>query len=358
MLLPDEQGGAADRLTASGIEVITMRLHRLRSTVNPLAHLTYAASLIPEVFGLRQVIRRRRVDIVQIAGLVNPQAALAARLEGIPVVWQLLDTRAPRFVARGAMVFVQSLADIVMSTGLSVAEAHPGYASIASRVIPFYPPVDLVRFAPRPEIRSAIREAWGIPPDALVVGCVANINPQKGIVELVHAFAAAKSAHPSARLVLIGAEYETHQAYSVDVRAQLRLEGLLEGTDVVFTGERDDVERQLAGMDVLVLAAVPRSEGITTAVLEGMAAGLPVVVTDVGGLREVVEDGRTGIVVPAGDPNAFEIALIRILGDPALRFRMSHESRHMAEQRFGLDVCAEAHAVAYSRASGARRNAN
>jgi glycosyltransferase involved in cell wall biosynthesis len=352
--LPDEPGNAADRLTSSGIEVITMPLHRLRSTVNPLIHLAFSASLLPEIASLRRVIRGRRVDIVQVAGLVNPHAALAARLEGVPVVWQLLDTRAPRSVASVAMVFVRLLADVVMSTGTAVAEAHPGYPAIAGRVIPFFPPVDLAGFSPRPEIRTDVRAAWGVPADALVVGCVANINPQKGILELVHSFAGARSAHPSARLVLVGAEHETHGAYSVSVRAQLRAEGLVEGRDVVFVGDRDDVERQLAGMDVMAIAAVPRSEGITTAVLEGMAAGLPVVVTDVGALREAVDDGRTGFVVQPGNKDAFRVALARLLGDPVLRLRMGHEARYVAEERFGIATCAEAHVRAYARALAAR----
>ncbi len=353
-LLPNQPGNAADRLASSGVEVITMSLHRLRATANPIVHAVYWECLFPEVLAIRQVIRRRQVDVVQVAGLVNPHAALAARLEGVPVVWQLLDTRAPRLVAAGAMVLVRLLADVVMSTGAAVAEAHPGYAAIAGRVIPFFPPVDLERFAPHPELRADVRRAWGLPPDALVVGCVANINPQKGIVELVRAFAAARSSHRNARLVLIGAEHDTHETYSASVRAQLELNGLVEGRDVIFMGERGDVERQLAGLDVLALAAVPRSEGVTTAVLEGMAAALPVVVTDVGALREAVEDGRTGFVVKPGDTDAFTLALARLLGDPALRLRMGEEARQVAEERFGLDTCAETHLSAYAQALAAK----
>lgn len=350
VVVPDEQGNAAERLRADGVEVRLMPLHRLRATMDPRAHVRFVAALPAEVLRLRKLIQTEGIDIVQIGGLVNPHAAIAARLERVPIVWQLLDTRAPRPVAMAAMAWVRVLADVVMSTGVAVAEAHPGYPAIADRVIPFFPPVELERFAPHPELRAEVRSAWGIPETALVVGCVANINPQKGIIELVRAFARVSSRDADTRLVLVGAEYATHATYSAAVRAQMASAGLGEGRDVIFVGERDDVERQLAGMDVIALAAAPRSEGITTAVLEGMAAGLPVVVTDVGALREAVDDGRTGFLVLPGNPDAFAVALARLLNDPALRARMGQEARRVAESRFGVDTCADAHVRAYAQA--------
>ena len=354
VVIPDDPGNAGERLRAGGVEVRVIRLHRLRATSDPRVHLRFFATVLAEVHRLREVIRAEGIDIVQIGGLVNPHAAIAARLEHVPVVWQLLDTRAPRPIAMAAMALVRAFADVVMSTGVAVAEAHPGYRAIAARVIAFFPPVDLERFAPHPELRAEVRAAWGIPATALVVGCVANINPQKGTIELVRAFAGARSGGVDARLVLIGAEYSGHTDYSTAVRGQMMVEGLVEGEDVVFVGARDDVERQLAGMDVIALAAVPRSEGITTAVLEGMASGLPVVVTDVGALREAVADGRTGFVVPPGDTDAFAAALGRLLRDPALRSDFGRESRQDAMRLFGVDTCADTHARAYAQALARR----
>jgi glycosyltransferase involved in cell wall biosynthesis/SAM-dependent methyltransferase len=350
VVVPAEAADAVERLQEAGVDVRPIGLHRLRATRDPRALLRLAASAPREIAHLRTLIRSERIGIVQIGGLVNPHAAIAARLEGVPVVWQLLDTRAPRPVAAAAMVWVRRLADVVMSTGFGVARAHPGYAGIADRVIAFFPPVDLARFAPRPELKAEVRSEWGLSPSDLVVGSIANINPQKGVVELIQAFGEARLRRPDSRLVLVGAEYASHRAYSAAVRMQLATEGLVEGRDVVFTGERHDVERQMAGMDVMALAAVPRSEGITTAILEGMAAGLPVVVTDVGALREAVDDGRTGFVVPPQETSAFADALARLLGDAALRSRMGAEARRVAAERFGIDVCAQRHVEAYTQA--------
>ena len=358
VVIPNEPGNAADRLRAGGVEVIEVPLSRLRATTDLRRHAGMVAAMPGEIQRLRRLIRSERIDIAQIGGLVNPHAAIAARLEHVPVVWQLLDTRAPRPVASAAMVWVRELADVIMSTGSTVAESHPGYAAIADRVVPFFPPVDLDRFTPHPELRADVRAEWGVALGDAVVGCVANINPQKGIVDLVRAFATVRAQHPDSRLVLVGTEYPTHLEYSAAVRRQMTVGQLIEGHDVIFVGGRDDVERQLAGMDVVALAAVPRSEGITTAILEAMAVGLPVVVTNVGGLHEAVTDGRTGFVIQQDDMVSFANAITRLLDDPALRARMGQAGRLEAVTRFGVETCADAHVRAYMQALGRRGMAN
>jgi glycosyltransferase involved in cell wall biosynthesis len=356
VVVPNEAGNAVERLRLAGVDVRSISLHRIRATRNLRVHFGLAANAAAEIARLRALIRSERISIVQIGGLVNPHAAIAARLEGVPIVWQLLDTRAPWPVAACAMLFVRNLADVVMSTGLGVAKAHPGYAAIADRVIPFFPPVDLGKFTRNPEIRIETRASWGVAADDLVVGCVANINPQKGIVELVRAFKKARllARQHNAVLVLVGAEYPQHAAYSALVRRQLRTEGLVEAQDAILVGGRDDVESQLAGMDVFALAAVPRSEGVTTSVLEAMAAGLPVVVTDVGALREVVDDGETGFVIPSGDTTRFGLALAGLLNNADQRRSMGEAARRFAQASLGIDSCADAHVKAYTRALATR----
>jgi glycosyltransferase involved in cell wall biosynthesis/SAM-dependent methyltransferase len=357
VVIPSEPGNAGDRLRAGGVDVRTIPLGRLRATTDLQRHVRMLVGLPADVQRLRRLIRAERIAIVQVGGLVNPHAAIAARLEHVPVVWQLLDTRAPHLVAAAAMVFVRELADVVMSTGSAVAQAHPGYRGIAGRVVPFLPPVDLASFAPQPRLKAAVRAEWGLSTGDVVVGCVANINPQKGIVELVRAFAAARSRHMDAKLVLVGSEYATHAAYSAAVRRELAVHGLIEGRDIVFVGGRNDIARQLAGMDVVALAARPRSEGITTAILEAMAAGLPVVVTDVGALREAVEDGVTGFVTHAEDLAMFGNALARLLASLDRRAAMGGEARRTAIARFGIDACVETHLLAYRQALGVRGRA-
>lgn len=347
VLMPDEPGNAAERLRAGGVDVVTLPLHRVRATANPRVLLRFAASLVPEIQAVRRLIRERGIDLVQIGGLVNPHAAIAARLEGVPVVWQLLDTRAPRPVALVAMTFVRQLADAVMSTGRSVFSAHPGTGGLDDRLVLFFPPVEVDTFRPGRSDRAAVRADWGVPDDAPVVGCVANVNPQKGIVDLVRAFTLVRDRVPDARLVLVGAEYDTHVGYSAEVRAAIANGGLIEGRDVLFVGARFDLERQLSGFDVFAFAPVPRGEGITTAVLEAMATGLPVVTTAVAGLPEAIDDGVSGRLVPPHDPLALAGPIVEILTDPGVAARLSEAARKRAVERFATSRCVADHLAAY-----------
>jgi len=350
VLLPDMPGDAPERLRRSGIAVEQMPLHSLRARPDPVVQARFALGFLPEVLAIRHRIRELGIDLVQIGGLVNPHAALAARAEGVPVVWQLLDTRAPRPVAWASMLWVRALATVVMPTGRKVLSAFPGWRRVASRIVPFVPPVDTDTFRPQPELRAAVRRQWGIADGVPVIGSVANINPQKGIAMLIEAFGRLRREIPEACLVVVGAEYATHRAYSGELRRRMTELGLEEGVAVRFLGARSDIERQLQGFDLLALASVPRSEGIPTVILEAMSCGLPVVATDVGGVAEVVEDGVTGYVVSPLDDEAFADAAARILRDPERRAEMGLAGRERAVERFSVARCTDTHAGAYALA--------
>lgn len=358
VLLPDETGGAAERLRDGGVEVVTLPLHRVRSVADPRPHLRLALGLGPEIQSIRRLIRERSIDVVQVGGLVNPHAALAARLERVPIVWQLLDTRTPRPVAVVPMALLRLLSDVVMATGRLTAEAHPGGSTLGERLVPFYPPVDVDAFRPNRGERMRVRHDWGVADASPVIGCVANINPQKGIVNLVRAFALVRRSAPDARLVLIGAEYRTHEAYSAAVRKAMTDEGLTEGQDVIFRGERTDVELELSGFDVFAFAPTPHGEGISTCVLEAMASGLPVVATSVAGLPDAIEDGVSGRLVPPGRPDLLADAIASVLHDPGAAATMGANARSKASVLFSIDRCVQDHVSAYERAlscTGRRR---
>jgi glycosyltransferase involved in cell wall biosynthesis len=106
------------------------------------------------------------------------------------------------------------------------------------------------------------------------------------------------------------------------------------GSRVRFLGSRDDVPRLLRACDVAALAS--EKEGFSNVVLESLAAGLPVVATDVGGNAEAIEEGESGYLVPRGDMRAFAERLARLIADPALRGRMAQRARQRA-RAFSLE---------------------
>lgn len=354
VLLPT--GASAERrIRDEGVEVMTIPLHRVRATVKVLPHLRLLGTLLPEVAAIRKIIRERSIDVVQVAGLVNPHGAVAGRLEGAGVVWQLIDTRAPTVVRRLMMPLVTRLADVVMPTGRAVASAHPGAERMGDRLVVFYPPVDPDQFRPAEWDREEARAEFGLSAQDRVVGTVGNLNPQKGHEYLIEACALARAERPDAKLLIVGASHETHRAYEARLVRKARELGLVVGRDVVFAGGLADVRRGLAAMDVFALASVPRSEGAPTAVEEAMMMGLPVVSANVGAVNEVVVDGETGYVVPPLAPRVMAHALLRILSDRALQKKMGERGRERCIRMFAATECARMHEHAYTRACDHRR---
>lgn len=345
-LVPTEPGSAAPRLREAGVEVVSLPLHRLRATRDPGVHARFVRSLAPEVRAIRRLLREKSIDLVQVHGPTNPHAAIAARLEGLPVVWQLYDTRTPMALRRLAMPMVVRLADVVMTTGLGVARVHPGAIEMGERLVTFIPPVDPSEFRLDPAQRDAARRELGISPRGTVVGTVGNLNPSKGHEYLVRAAGMFRRRHPLAVVRILGADSPAHSVYMSDLRREA---GAL-GDAVRFIDPGSRVAQLMPGLDVFVLASVPLSEGVPTVIIEAMSCALPIVATDVGSVREVVEDGVNGFVVPPEDQSALASAIERLVDDPERRMSMGLVNRRAAQERLGIDQCVEAHVRAYGLA--------
>jgi glycosyltransferase involved in cell wall biosynthesis len=196
---------------------------------------------------------------------------------------------------------------------------------------------DLTRFA-RGAHRETVRKELGLDVDAPVVGVVGRLETQKGHVHLLEAWPAVVTAHPDARLLIVG-EGSLREVLAERARA-------LHATDsVIFTGFRSDVPRVLDAIDVLALPSL--HEGMPLTAIEAAAAGRPVVATAVDGTPEVVRDGETGALVPPADPPALARALLALLDDPAAVARMGREAHRWARERFDIEAHVEATARVY-----------
>jgi glycosyltransferase involved in cell wall biosynthesis len=351
-LLPEEPGNARGRLDEAGVEVLSLPLHRLRATPDPRTQLRFAASLPGEVAAIRRVLAERHIDLVQVHGPTNPHGAIAARREGIPVVWQLYEMRTPAPLRLATMPLVLRMADVAMSTGRAVARSYPGALRLGERLVTYVPPVDTQEFRPDPQRRAAARAELGLSDGTTAVGTLGNLNPDKGHEFLIRAIADVRQRHPDVRLRILGAHSPAHASLDTKLRSEARRLGLSEGGSIRFVDPGRRAAELLPALDVFVLAS--RREGIPTVVLEAMACGIPVVTSDVGAVREVVEAGASGLVVPRGDPAALATAVEQLLAEPELRERIAAAGRRIVVERHDLDTCAEAHARAYRRAMEGR----
>lgn len=322
-------------LGALGVRWVRVDLRRLLS---PAADVRALAALV-------RLIRRERFDIVHThmskAALLG---GLAGRIAGAPVVvntaHNLGSVAMPKAWLRGLFwlydkALLSTTADAVITVTdrlrddvvarrvLGRAKVH----AIANGIRPAPP----VGEAEARDARDALLAEIGGGPGTLVVGSVARLVWFKGLDALIAAAPAVLQACPDCRFVVAGdgplrAALE-QQAAALGVRER-----------VSFLGERADVPRLLAAFDVFVLPSV--SEGMPITILEAMDAARPVVATKVGGVAELVSDGRTGLLVPPRDPPALGGALIRLLRDPPLRRAMGDQGRERVVAHFSAGAMA------------------
>lgn len=358
VVLPTEPGNAVARLTAGAIHVIQTPLGRVRALRSPSLQWRYATGFLSDIRRLRAIIREHRPAVVVIGGLVNPQGAIAAKLERVPVVWELLDTRAPRWLMAVAMIWVRSLSNAVLSTGRQTALFHPGGDRLGARLFEYFPPVNLEVFRPDQSQRTAARLRLGFTDADLVVGTVGNLNPQKDHLTFVRAAASLRKQNQSTRFVIFGAPSANHVEYVSAVKREASSRGLVEGVDFRIVDPSHEVAFWLQSLDVFWLTSEPRSEGIPTVIGEAMATGIPVISSNVGSVNEAVIDGVNGFVVEALRPEAFASATARLLSDPARRAALSAGALETARAKFSVSRSADSHISALMWATNAAQSAS
>ncbi len=179
--------------------------------------------------------------------------------------------------------------------------------------------------------------------DGRLVGNVARLVPQKGQRFLVEAAPRVLERHPDVRFVLVG-DGESRG----ELEEQVRLAGLADR--FLFLGERDDVPALLASFDVFALPSL--FEGLCYAVIEAQAAGVPVVAAPVGGVRENVVPGQTGILCEPGDPDSLAEGIVSLLGSPEEARRLAAEARRRVLERYDVGRMVEETIALYAPAGG------
>jgi glycosyltransferase involved in cell wall biosynthesis len=300
--------------------------HNWRREINPMDALAF--------YELFKLCRTEKFDIVHThtskGGLLG---RIAARLAGVPIVIHTVhgfsfNELTPR-LATSFFVFLERIASRFCDVMISVTDQHRAMAiekkmARPDKIITIHNGIDLGQFEGLPDAAS-IRRELGLERDATLIGTVGRLSSQKGQMYLLEAMPHVVREYPQARLVLVGDGPE--EAEFKDLAVTLGV-----ADHCRFMGFRRDVPKFLACLDIFVQPS-PR-EGLSITLLEAMAAGRPVIATNITGNREVVEDGVNGVLCQPMDSMALANALIDLLENPEKARLLGARAREQVEQEF------------------------
>ena len=333
-------------------------IDRARERGVPVLHLPVAQYYTPNAFAkariLREYIRQHRIDLVQTFHYkADVYGSVVARLAGVRHI--VSSKRDAADYKNGFHFFLHKLVRPIVERYIAVSdvvadviEKKEGVRRDKIQVI--HNGVDLANYAvPDSASKARARVRLNLGPDDFVIGMSAWFRAEKDHRMLIDAFLQVREKVPSAKLLLVG-----HGPLFDEFQAWVRERDL--EASIKLVGAVDDVREYLAALDVACL--VPKiNEGFSNSVLEKMATGLPLIVTDVGGNREAVVDGQTGFVIQPGDRMRLVELILRLYFDPALRQRLGAAARVRVQNLFSLEAMIARHAALYeSLIANDRRN--
>jgi glycosyltransferase involved in cell wall biosynthesis len=342
-------------LTASSIDPARFELHvaclqrrgalleRVESLRCPLVEYPitslYKWSTLRQQIKLARYLRWNGIGIVHTYNFYpNVFGIPAARLAGVPhIVASIRDTGAYLNPLQAkAQKIACMMADSIVANADAVRSwlVSQGHSPKKIRVI--RNGVDFSRFAARLRVPRLHRE-FGLPDRVPLIAVVARLSRVKGIDDFVRAASGVASQFPEARFVVFGDTSHSgdpwETAYADELRQLAASLGIADR--LFFAGYRTDVAELLPEITLSVLPS--HTEGLPNAILESMAAGVPVVATNVGGVPELIEDGVCGLLVPPHDPRALSSAICRLLTDPVLANGLAAAAKRSVRERFSVE---------------------
>ncbi len=300
------------------------RLHRLALQIASMLDLVVVT--IPYTWGLYQWAKHRNIRLVHQNNGFDLGSLLLARLLRVPLVaYQRGDewnSRTVRWLARGVRRFIAN------STTTLKSLRSLGIPS--GRVSVIYPPLDLETLRTG-RSSTVTRATFGVDPSSPCFGILGMLLPWKGHGVFLNAAKRVFERIPKARAFVIGAAPHRTKEYEEDLRVLAQELGIADR--VIFTGFRPNVPEMLELLDVVVHASIA-PEPFGRVIAEAMAMRRPVIATDAGGPTEIIEDGRTGLLVPAGDAEGLADRIIMLLEDPSLAEQIASAGYSEVRERF------------------------
>jgi len=350
ILLSPGEGKLQSNARAVGVRCETVDPLLARFTWKPRILLRYLASFFSVVRQVRARVKDSSPELIHAnsirAGLVMSTATIGLR---IPIVWHIHDLL-PKHPLSTLIRCLVLLRPPVRIVAVSQASAD-SFCGDFLRRFPNRIAVTVIHNAVpspalAPQTRSgALRKEIRVRAADPLIGIVGNLTPGKGQFELIHAFQNVLKRIPNAALLIIGSDiFNSAEGYRSRLLAAARSLGILDR--VKFLGQQDDVPAIMRSLDLLVLNS--KSEACPLVVLEGLASGVPVVSTAVGGVPELITHGENGWLVPAGDQQEMADAIVSLIQQPRLRATLAENGRRHVESNFTVEKFMEQWEAVYA----------
>jgi len=315
VVLPDE-GSFAEKLREHGIGVTVLKLPSVLD-INITQNIT-------ALYKLLRLCSEQKIDIIHTDGPRNTfYGGIVAKIKRIPLIWHVRVSDRDRY---DRLLYFLSSKIVLVANAL---RTRFDWVGSSGKFTTIYNGVDLSdphlgKFVP------SVREQYGIDRKTLLIGAIARIESLKGQRYLIEACGRLKDKLDDVCVLLIGDIVDS--GYCNECKALARELGI--ENRLIFAGYQNDIDQFLSEIDLFVLPSL--SEAFPRSVIEAMGAGKPVVVTDVGGCSEAVEDKVSGFVVPARDSKALADAIHKLCEDSKLRSKFGQAARVRAEKMFGI----------------------
>lgn len=278
-----------------------------------------------------------------IAAAASPRLPLVVSLHGSDV---FVAERTPIAGAMARRVFARAGFVTACSQNLAQRSVALGASADRLEVVPYG--VDATRFRPSPQARGTVRARLSMPPAAPLFFSAGRLVRKKGFEYLIDALTLVESATPP-HLAIAGAG-----DLDDELRAQAAAAGLAGRVHFLGDLSQDDVSVWFSAADAAIVPSVRDDsgnvDGLPNTVLEALASGTPLVATPAGGIASVVEDGRSGVIVPERDARALAAAMTALLRNPDRATALGREGRTLVEARYGWTAAAVRFEAAYDRA--------
>ncbi|MGA8672661.1 MAG: glycosyltransferase family 4 protein [Terracidiphilus sp.] len=332
-ILLSPAGQLQEEAQGLGIKVASCHSLQARFTSNPWKLAQYLRSFVLSIRNIRRKLNDLGPDVVHAnsvrAGLVMTVATIGL---DTPIIWHVHDAL-PSHPFSPVIRMVAALSRRTSSVVVSRSTARIFSRGLFHRIISrktevLHNAVELKPNLSTAQERTQLRDALAVG-DRFLIGCVGQVCLRKGQIALVEIFAEALKSNPEMALIIVGsALFAADKPY--EERLHQRIGELGIGESVRMLGRRNDVPLLLQAMDVLVLPSV--HDPFPMVLLESMAAALPIVAYSVDGVPELIDDGKTGWLVPPGDRSQMVRAILAAEGNPDQRQRLAEAARQVVHK--------------------------